>query len=200
MKKNMPKCYYLWGQKLYQPLQFVFVEYEGKQVILVSTDLSMNVQDIITGYAYRFKIEAMFREFKQQFGGLCYHFQSKAVPKLNRYQKKGSPDPLQQVKQEEEKEKIIKALRATEGYVLFAAIAMGIVQMLCLKYGTKLKVSSYRYLRNPSDKTMSEASMIEYLRRSLFRFMAVQQKLTITKIISSKQEPLEEAENDLLIS
>lgn len=74
MKKNMPKCYYLWGQKLYQPLQFVFVEYEGKQVILVSTDLSMNVQDIITGYAYRFKIEAMFREFKQQFGGLCYHF------------------------------------------------------------------------------------------------------------------------------
>lgn len=42
--------------------------------------------------------------------------------------------------------------------------------------------------------------MIEYLRRSLFRFMAVQQKLTITKIISSKQEPLEEAENDLLIS
>ncbi len=65
---------YLWGQRLYMPLQFVLIEKEDKQLILVSTDLTMSAQDIITAYAFRGKIETMFKVFKQQFGGICYHF------------------------------------------------------------------------------------------------------------------------------
>lgn len=191
---------YLWGQGLYQELQFVLAEYGGKQVILASTGLSMAAEDIITAYAYRFKIEAMFRELKQQFGGFCYHFWTKAVPKLNRYRKKGSPDPLLEIKDEHEKERIKKALKATEGYVLFSSIAMGIVQMLCLKYGSSIQVSDYRYLRTPSSQVMSEASMMEYLRRNLFRFLAEKDNLTITKIISSRQIPIQEDESDRLVS
>lgn len=191
---------YLWGQGLYQPLQFVLATYDGKQVILASTDLSMAAEDIITAYAYRFKIEAMFRELKQQFGGFCYRFWTKAVPKLNRYRKKGSPDPLLEVKGGHEKERIKRALKATEGYVLFSSIAMGIVQMLCLKYGSSIRVSDYRYLRTPSSQVMSEASMMEYLRRNLFRFLAEKDNLTITKIISGKQIPIKEDEFDRFIS
>jgi len=191
---------YLWGQGLYQPLQFVLAEYEEKQIILVSTDLTLSAADILIAYSYRFKIETMFREFKQQFGGLCYHFWTKAVPKLNRYRRKNSPDPLSQVKDEQEKRRIINTLKATEAYVLFASIAMGIVQMLCLKYEGKIKVSDYRYLRTPSHRVMSEASMMEYLRKHLFWFMAKREDLTITKIISSKQISLNDEEIDLLIS
>lgn len=47
---------------------------------------------------------------------------------------------------------------------------------------------------------MSEASMMEYLRKNLFRFMAKQQQLTITKIISDKQISLENEEMDLFIN
>ncbi len=72
--------------------------------------------------------------------------------------------------------------------------------MLCLRYEGKLQVSTFRYLRTPSREVMSEASMMEYLRRTLFRFMAQQKKLTITKTILSKQIPLEDEEMDLLIS
>ena len=197
-------CYlsrvYLWGQKLYQPLRFVLINDDEKQVILVSTDLTMSAEDIIVAYAYRAKIETMFKVFKQQFGGLCYHFWTKAVPKLNRYRKKGSPDPLLQVTDTKEKERIIKALKATEGYVLFASIAMGITQMLCLNYKGMIRVSSYRYLRTESRQVMSEASMMKYLQIHLFRFMAEQDRLTITKIISSKQIPARQEEIDLLIS
>lgn len=191
---------YLWGQKLYQPLRFVLVNDEGKRVILISTDLTMSAEDIIIAYAYRAKIETMFKVFKQQFGGLCYHFWTKAVPKLNRYRKKGSPDPLLQVTNTKEKERVIKALKATEGYVLFASIAMGIIQMLCLKYEGNIRVSSYRYLRTESRQVMSEASMMKYLQINLFRFMAGEDRLTITKIISSKQIPAGQEEIDLLIS
>ena len=57
----------------------------------------------------------------------------------------------------------------------------------------------YEYLRTESRQVMSEASMMKYLRINLFRFMAGQDRLTITKIISSKQIPAEQAEIDLLI-
>lgn len=190
---------YLWEQGLYMPLRFVLVEEEDKQLILVSTDLTMSAQDIITAYAFRAKIETMFKVFKQQFGGLCYHFWTKAMPKLDRYRKKNSPDPLLQVKDNQEKRRIINTLKATEGHILFACIAMGITQMLCLTYGGKTWALGCRWLRTSSCEVISEASMMAYLRRNLFRFMALQGDLTITKIISSKQIPLDNQEIDLFV-
>ena len=65
-------CIYLWEQKLYQHLQFVLVNDGNKPIILVSTDLTMSAEEVIIAYAYRFKIEAMFREFKLHCGGLFY--------------------------------------------------------------------------------------------------------------------------------
>ena len=137
---------------------------------------------------------------KQQIGGLSYHFWSSAVPKLDHYRKKGTDDPLTKVKDKHEQERIIRTLIAAEGYVIFSSIAMGIIQMLCLKYDGKIQVSDFRYLRTPSRKAMSEAGMMVYLRRNLFRFMAQQSGSTITRIISSKQVPLEKEDIDRLIS
>lgn len=62
----------------------------------------MPAEDIITAYACRFKIEAMFREMKQQIGGLFYHSWTNAVPKLDRCRRKGADDPLTQVKDRHE--------------------------------------------------------------------------------------------------
>ena len=191
---------YLWGQGLYQPLQFVLVEYGQAQAILVCTDLSMAAGDIIEAYACRFKIEAMFREMKQQLGGFCYHFWSHAVPRLDRYRKKDSADPLEQVKDSRQQQRIIKTLQATEGYMMSSCIAMGIIQLLYLEYQDDIRVSDFRYLRTPSCKVMLEVSMMEYLRRILFRFMGQQGDLTITKIISDKQVSLETEDIDRLIS
>ena len=191
---------YLWGKGLYQALQFVLVECGQTQSILACTDLSMPAEDIITAYAYRFKIEAMFREMKQQIGGLAYHFWTNAVPRLDRYRRKGADDPLLQVNDRHNRQRIIKTLKATEGYVMFSGIAIGVIQMLCLKCDGKIRVSRFRYLRTPSRQVMSEASMMEYLKQNLFRFMAQQSESTITKIISNKQVSLEKEGIDRLIS
>ncbi len=82
---------------------------------------------------------------------------------------------------------------------MFSCIAMGILQLLCLERQDDIRVSEFRYLRTPSRRVMSEASMMEYLRRNLFRFMAQEGNLTITKIISSKQVSLETEDIDRLI-
>ncbi|WP_176764814.1 hypothetical protein [Natribacillus halophilus] len=79
----------LWGQGLYQELRFVLVNHNGRLAILVSTDRTFAATDIIHLYGYRFKIEGTFREMKQTIGGFGYRFWSKAMPKLNRYRKKG---------------------------------------------------------------------------------------------------------------
>lgn len=151
-------------------------------------------------YVHRFKIEAMFHEMNQCFGRFCYHFQSKAVPKLDRYRRKAAADPLEQVKNGQSRRRILKALKAIESYVLFSNIAMGLIQMLCLEYEGNIQASDFRFLRTPSHQVMSEASMMEYLLRNLFRFMARQEELTIAKIISSRQVSFENEEIDLLIS
>jgi len=59
-------------------------------------------------------------------------------------------DPLELVKDGQERTKILKTLKAMEGCVLFSNTAMGITQMLCLKYEGKIRVSDFRYMRTPS--------------------------------------------------
>ena len=86
-----------------------------------------------------------------------------------------------------------------EGYVLFANIVMGIIQMFCLNYEGNIKVSAHRYLRTPSRQVISEASMMKYLDGKLYHFMEEQDNLIITKIITSKQLPVECEEMDLFV-
>jgi hypothetical protein len=71
----------LWGQGLYQKLRFVLTEMDGMKSILVSTDLTLEPEQIIRLYCYRFKIECSFRELKQTVAGFSYRFWSKAMPK-----------------------------------------------------------------------------------------------------------------------
>lgn len=189
----------LWGQKLYQELRFVLVEYGGTKSILASTNLSMEPLDMIRLYSYRFRIECTFRELKQQIGGFCYHFWSKSMPKLNRYLKKGMTHPLESITQAHAREKIIAAVSAIECHMMLSVIAMGILQMLSLRYGSFLNVSEFRYMRTPSKKTVSEATMMQYLRQHIFRFMAENPHLGITQIILEKQKR-SEIHKDLRIS
>jgi len=71
----------------------------------------MSAEDSITAYSCRFKIETMFREFKQQFSGLFYHFWTKAVPKLNPYRRKNGSNPLSLMKDAAERTRVIQALK-----------------------------------------------------------------------------------------
>ena len=177
----------LWGKGIYQELRFVLTKFNGARSILVSTDLSLLPVQIIELYARRFKIENCFREFKQQFGGFCYHFWTKKIPKLNKFKKKDAPDPVDQITNEHDKKLILDKLRAIEGFVLIANIAMGITQMLSLSMQCQSEVMQSRYLRTVVKTRISEATVMCYFRKTIFALLLQHADSPITQFIREKQ-------------
>ena len=181
----------LWGQKLYQELRFVLVKFNERNEILVTTKLDINPKKIIQLYSYRFKIECTFRELKQLIGGFSYQFWSKSMPKLKRYTKKNQPQPVEKIICEETKKKIVSTLNAIEGYVMCSSIAIGLLQIISLKFSKDINMRKFRFLRTKSKKIVSEATVACYLRRSIFSFIEINNRITISRIIKKKQvEPL----------
>lgn len=178
----------LWGQGLYQELRFVLVRHGDRYSILVSTDLTLEATEIIALYGYRFKIECTFREMKQVIGAFGYRFWSASMPKLNRYRRKGETDPLEQVTNESDRKRIRLTLQAIEGFVMCSVITTGIAQLLALSFSGRTPALFFRYLRTPSKSIVSEATVVAYLRQSLFRLFAQNPHLAQTQIIHSKQK------------
>lgn len=190
-KKENVKYYcinLLWGQKLYKKLRFVLVEYNGIQSILVSTKLDLDPCKIIELYSFRFKIECCFREIKQVIKGFSYHFWSKKMPKLNKYKKKGEPEPIEKVIDKKSKKLIIGALKAIEGYVFCNCVAIGILQIISIKISPFIDKKLFRFIRTHSKTDYaSELTISCYLRKNIFSFIRFYSGLEISQIINEKQ-------------
>ena len=82
---------YYCANLLWKPIKglvrFVCVMDGEDRYILMCSDLKLSPIQIITIYSYRSKIEVMFLFLKHLLGGFCYHFWTKAFPKLKRGEK-----------------------------------------------------------------------------------------------------------------
>jgi len=123
---------------------------------------------MIEAYSLRFKIEQTFRSFKQQIGGFRYHFWTKSMSKINKYRKKTELPELAGVEDPHMQHLVLKTIEATERFVLCASIAMGITQMMAFTPSIAKTVGKHRYLRTSSEHMVSEATVLEYLRKNFF--------------------------------
>jgi len=178
----------LWGQKLYQKLQFVFVILEdGRKSILVSTLLNLSPTQIIETYSWRFKIEIQFKELKNTLGGFAYHFWSKHMPKLLRFSP-AKNNLLEGVSDPHSRELIIGTLKAIEGYMMLACVALGMLQMIALKFGSAIKLSGCLWLRTQTNDIPTESTVARYLSKNIFRVIEKYRLSGIYRIIRDKQE------------
>jgi hypothetical protein len=184
----------LWGKGIYQLLRFVLVKYDEKKVILVCTNLAFSAEQILRLYGYRFKIEVTFRALKQLLHAFSYHFWSVCMQRLNRFAKKGEKDPLSKVKNKKERAQILRALSATERYVMMNLIAIGLLELLALKYSNILKKSSFCWLRTSSQKIVTEGSMSMFLRKEFFMQFQKRPYLGILQIIRAKMESRDDSD------
>ncbi len=110
------------------------------------------------------------------------------MPKLNHFRKKNTPDPLLTVTDEKQRCAILAAIRAVEGFVMLSCIAMGMLQMLTLNFARALDSRTFRYLRTPLPDVVTEATVMCFLRKNIFRLMDLRPDLPITRFILSKSD------------
>jgi hypothetical protein len=173
----------LWGKKHYQLLRFVVAKISGASpIILASNDLNLSPVDIIRLYSYRFKIECAFCQLKNTLAGFAYRFWSMAMPKLNRYAP-ANTEPLEKVVTQNDKKLIRFAFRATQGYVMVAAMALGLLQICSSRFKDEINASPSRWVRSRSNVVPSEASTADFLRKTLFKAFASSACLSIIHFI-----------------
>jgi hypothetical protein len=183
----------LWGKGLYQLLRFVLVRYDGGKMILACTDLSVSPTRIIELYSYRFKIEATFRSFTQVIHGFGFHFWSRFVPVLDKFDSaKQTVANLSQVTYSYAREKIVSSYNAIEGFVMFSCIALGILQLCAIRFTKDLQNFPWRWLRTYSNSVPSEDTVADCLRRSYPGLSGEWQNLEFLEIINSKKTPVDE--------
>lgn len=121
------------------------------------------------------------------------------MPRLNYCRKKTEPSPLEQVKSDHARRKIMQAVRAAEMHMPLPCIAMGSVQCLSLRMKGKLCSEQIRYQRTPSKGKVSEGAIMHNLRKHIFRLMGQNPELCITRLIQEIWEQSDVCE-DILAS
>lgn len=113
-------------------IRFVLLESVLGRCILLSSDISLSAEEIITIYALRFKIEASFDEQKNDVGSFAYHFWTKEMPKRKRWKKNNEAPEV------EKNAKIESVRKATSSFVCLSTIATGIMMILAFSHGNEI--------------------------------------------------------------
>ena len=92
------------------------------------------------------------------------------MPTLNHYQKKEEPTALERVEGEKSRRKVLEAVRATEMHMALSCIAMGILQSISIRFTGEIIPGQLRYQRTPSRGRVSEAAIMDYLRKHFSAF------------------------------
>lgn len=156
----------LWSAGQYQPMRFVLVETKKQKCILVSSDTSLEPEQIVISYGFRWKIEQTFKDAKQSVGTFSSHFWTPSMPRLDRYRRKGLPDPLAAIDNEDRRKRIISSYEAYGKFTMVGNIAQGLLQLMALK-ANEIGYESIKYLRTYTKKVMSEDSMNFNLRKTI---------------------------------
>ena len=159
---------YLCIDLLWKPVdglvRFVLVDIKGKQTIFMSSNLSIDPVDIVTVYSKRFKIEVSFKMLKHTLGGFFYHFWTKSMPKISKYQ---TQTDYSIIKDRKDQEKILKTIRAIEVYTFINCITLGILMIIAINHTEEVWVKYSGWLRTRSSYIPSPDTVKNVLQKEL---------------------------------
>jgi len=137
---------------------FVFAVTSRGPIVLMSSDLNISPILVIELYCVRSRIEVMFDVLKNLIGAFMFRFWSKYLPLHSRTptSNKDLKAPLP-----EHVSNVASCWQAYEIFVLCAAIATGLLQLIALKFGSEVWNQHVLYLRTksryiPSEKTVRQ--------------------------------------------
>jgi hypothetical protein len=110
------------------------VDDKGRKAIFLSTRIALSAEAIVVAYGWRFKIEVGFRALVERMFAFCYRFWMKAMEK----RKRGDGDQYLHRAGEHYRAQVARKLEAYERFVNMAAIGLGLLQMLSLRYADQV--------------------------------------------------------------
>lgn len=152
-----------------QLVRFVLVKHPTRgNLILLSTDLTMEPLAVVKLYGLRFKIEVSFKQSLHTLGGYAYHFWMMAMKPTRR----GSGDQHLERRPDRYKQQVARKLAAYHRYVQLACIAQGLLQHLAINFRSSVWASFGTWLRTmKTDLVPSEMVVAHALRTHLPEFL-----------------------------
>ena len=166
-------------------IRFVLVELGGSRLILMSSDLALESEDIIKLYGLRFKIETGFNELKNELGGFDYHFWTYALPKKSKWKDHELPTDKKSLLL------ISRTRQAIEMHVCLTCIASGILTILAFTHNRKIWASFSGWLRTVRTIIPSTATTRQTLRQEFFYSLPNLQNLPTFSCVLSKQRSMD---------
>ena len=174
-------------------LRFILVESSHGRIILITSDMQMQMQTALDLYCRRVTVETLFDSLKNLLGGMAYHFWSKYLepssrrPTRNKKRKMTSSRP----------DKTENTLSAIEKFVAVQLVVLGTLQLLACLFGKEIHASARCWLRTPCGEIPSvfvtRNAVANIIRRNLITFG----KDWITQVILGKQKQVDKTiEND----
>jgi hypothetical protein len=171
-------------------LRFIFVVTSRGPLVLMCNDLSIEPLLAISLYCARVRVETMLTMLKGLLGAFAYRFWSKYVPRQSRKPKKNATlKPLQAQHVAE----VHQTWRACEGFVMLGCIALGLLQLIALKFQESIWASFTRFLRTRSRVLPSERTVKAVLAQELtLDFHSLKPSAMMQEIHCLGQSPDEE--------
>ncbi len=141
-------------------LLFICARTSRGPIVLMSSDLRLSPTTALELYCVRTRIEIMFDVLKNLLGAFCFRFWTKHLPRhsrrpcANRHLKAPLPEHLLRVQ---------ACWQAYETFVLCAAIAQGLLQLIALQFGSRVWQHHRLYLRTQSRELPSEKTVKQVL-------------------------------------
>ncbi len=109
------------------------------------------------------------------------------MPRISHFQKKDAPGPLEEVTTPQGRKQVLMAAKAIEMHMMISSISMGILQILSIRFIGKVDPAELRYLRTPSRRRVSEATLMDWLRRNIFRLLLTTPHSPVSRLILDAQ-------------
>jgi hypothetical protein len=145
-------------------IRFVLATTSRGAIVLMCSDLNQNPLKAIRLYCARTRIEIMFDMLKNLIGAFCYRFWSKLMPRHSRKPKKNKDLKKPSTKNIE---KVRLCWNAYERFTMLAAISLGILQLIALKFPGEIWKGYDGFLRTRSRKLPSERTVKHVIARRL---------------------------------
>jgi hypothetical protein len=139
-------------------LLFIFAITSRGPIVLMSSDLTLSPSTAIELYCVRTRIEIMFDVMKNCLGAFRFRFWTKKLP---RHARRPTANRLLKAPSAQHLPTVEACWQAYEIFVLCAAIAHGLLQLLALRFGAEVWQRQTLYLRTqsrplPSEKTVRQ--------------------------------------------